>query len=584
MSLLMEALKKAERSKQAQGNMPDAAPGKQNPPGVPKTPDAELSLLSTEQTAAQPAGKSESPPLSLTLDQPVTPELTLSPDPFLSGPAPDSVRAAEPPAKQAAMPTSQGSETAERRSALAKREAASPGMNAASQAEKGLAGKSKESTAAQQKALKDSDFLRAEARERSYAPKDSDFLRAEARERSYAKAVFAAKQPARSRTVLLAGAAAIALAGLAVFGYYYWQIVSGGTSSLSPEPARQAAMPAPSAAVAPREDGALRAQYPGLSAQSPSERLSALAKSEAAPPGTNAAGPAEKGLAGMGGSPPNSQKPLAGMGGSPPNSQNPVVPMPSSPSTAPASNPAIQIRQSTTASQINPSLSKAYQSFLSGDIAVAQQQYHKVLQQEPNSRDALLGMAAIALSRKQSGQAAAYYGKLLELNPDDPEAMAGLVGVQGQTDPVQSESRLKKILALQPQAGAVHFALGNLYIQQSRWAEAQQSYFRAYSSAPGNADYAFNVAVSLDHLNQGKLALEYYQRALELAQSGPASFDKIPVQNRIKELRTIPPGLPLHSPAGRIGQEPVADRSPSEQKPAETGLAGMGGLPPNSQN
>ena len=496
MSLLMEALKKAERSKQAQGNMPDAAPGEQNPPDVPKAPDAELSPLSAEQTAAQSAGKSESPLLSLTLDQSATPELTLSPHPSLSGPAPDSVRAAEPPA----------------------------------------AGKSKESTAAQQKALKDSGFLRAEARERSYA-----------------KAVFAAKQPVRSRTVLLAGVAAVALAGLAGFGFYYWQIVSGGTSSLSPEPVRQASMPAP---AAPREEGALGAQDPGLSTQHSDERLSAPAKSEAAPPGTNSPNQAEKGL--------------AGMGGLPHNSQTPVAPMQPSPPTAPASNPAIQIRQSTAASQINPLLSKAYQSFLSGDIAMAQQQYQKVLQQEPNSRDALLGMAAIALSRKQSGQAAAYYGKLLELDPDDPEAMAGLVGAQGQTDPVQSESRLKKILAQNPRAGAAHFALGNLYTQQSRWAEAQQSYFRAYSSMSGNADYAFNLAVSLDILNQGKLALEYYQRALELAQSGPASFAKISLQNRIKELHTTPHG-------------PVADRSPSEQKPAETGLAGMGGLPPNSQ-
>jgi tetratricopeptide (TPR) repeat protein len=197
-------------------------------------------------------------------------------------------------------------------------------------------------------------------------------------------------------------------------------------------------------------------------------------------------------------------------------------------------NPAIRIRQSAATSQLNPNLGKAYQSFLSGDTGAAQQLYHKVLQQEPNNRDALLGMAAIALKHRQSGQAAAYYGKLIELDPADPEALAGLIGLQGQSDPAQSESRLKKVLIQNPQADAALFALGNLYTQQSRWAEAQQSYFRAYSSAHGNADYAFNLAVSLDHLNQGKLALEYYQRAL--AQSGPTNFDKSSVQTRIKEL------------------------------------------------
>ncbi len=146
-------------------------------------------------------------------------------------------------------------------------------------------------------------------------------------------------------------------------------------------------------------------------------------------------------------------------------------------------------------------------------------------------------MAAIALKHKQTDQATAYYSKLLELDPADPEALAALIGLRGQSDPVQSESRLKKDLAQNPQADAAHFALGNLYAQQSRWAEAQQSYFRAYSIAPGNADYAFNLAVSLDHLNQGKLALDYYQRAL--AQSGPANFDKSSVQTRIKELTPL---------------------------------------------
>ncbi len=555
MSLLMEALKKAERSKQVQGNTPEGAQGKQNPPDLPKMHDAEFSLLSTEQTAAQPAGKSEFPPLGLAPGQPVTPELTLTPDSTLSEPAPDSAGSGGPPATQAAMPKNSA--------ALRPRSDLSPNPQIASQP---AAGKGKESTAAQQEALKDSDFLRAEASERSYALKDADPLRAAARAHSSAKAVFAAKQPARSRTVLLGGAAAIALAGLAAFGFYYWQIVSGGTTSLSPGPVRQPAMPAPQPAEA--YDSAGRSGSESVRETAASQAEKGLAGMGGLPPNS------QNSIAGMGGLPPNSQNPIAGMGGLPPNSQNPVAPMQPSPSTAPASNPSIQIRQSTTASQINPSLGKAYQSFLSGDLAVAQQQYQKVLQQEPNSRDALLGMAAIALSRKQSGQSAAYYGKLLELNPDDPEAMAGLVGVQGQTDPLQSESRLKKILAQNPQAGAVHFALGNLYTRQSRWAEAQQSYFRAYSSMPGNADYAFNLAVSLDILNQGKQALEYYRRALELAQSGPASFDKISLQNRIKELYTTPHGLePVADRSPLVGHTtpggPVAERSPSEQKPAE---------------
>ncbi|MDO8702015.1 MAG: tetratricopeptide repeat protein [Undibacterium sp.] len=195
----------------------------------------------------------------------------------------------------------------------------------------------------------------------------------------------------------------------------------------------------------------------------------------------------------------------------------------------------IQIRQSSRGNQVNPALSSAYQFFIAGDTASARQQYQKVLQQEPNNRDALLGLAALALNQRQAEQAGAFYGKLLELDPGDPDAIAGLTSLQ-QGDPVQSESRLKKALNQHPQAGALLFALGNLYAQQSRWTDAQQAYFRAYAAAPANADYVFNLAVSLDKLNQGKLAKEYYQRALSIGQSGSVNFSRAAVQKRVSEL------------------------------------------------
>jgi tetratricopeptide (TPR) repeat protein len=195
----------------------------------------------------------------------------------------------------------------------------------------------------------------------------------------------------------------------------------------------------------------------------------------------------------------------------------------------------IQIRKGSSEAQIHPALSNAYQAFLAGDSAKAEQQYQIVLSQEANNRDALIGLAAIALNQRNAEKAGAYYGKLLELDPNDPDAIAGLTSLQ-QGDPVQSESRLKKALNQHPNAGAILFALGNLYAQQTRWSDAQQSYFRAYTTQTSNADYAYNLAISLDRLNQIKLAKEYYQRALDAGQSGPGNFNRSSVQKRIAEL------------------------------------------------
>lgn len=211
------------------------------------------------------------------------------------------------------------------------------------------------------------------------------------------------------------------------------------------------------------------------------------------------------------------------------------MPPPALPPVMAPNNQQIQVVRNDTAPQINPGVQQGYQALASGQLDTARQQYEAVLQQDPVNRDALLGLAAVAQQGNQGPQAAALYLRLLEINPDDGVALAGLIGLR-QGDLVQSESRLKAILARTPESGPVLFALGNVYAQQRRWPEAQQQFFRAYSAVPGNADYAYNLAIGLDRLNQPKLAATYYQRALTLAQTTPSAFDRAAAQQRLGEL------------------------------------------------
>lgn len=215
-------------------------------------------------------------------------------------------------------------------------------------------------------------------------------------------------------------------------------------------------------------------------------------------------------------------------------------PLPSPPLSSMATqSDSIQIRRTNASLQLNPTLSGAYQAFTAGDLNSANSQYQKVLQQEPNNRDALLGIAAIAVNRGQNAQAGSFYNRLLELDPNDAEASAGIASLD-QNDPSRAESRLKKILAKNPNSAATLFTLGNVYAEQSRWSEAQQFYFRAFGAAPGSADYAYNLAISLDKLDQPRLALEYYQRALQLSQKSGGNLDKTTVINRIQALQSMP--------------------------------------------
>ena len=185
-------------------------------------------------------------------------------------------------------------------------------------------------------------------------------------------------------------------------------------------------------------------------------------------------------------------------------------------------------------------LERAYDALQAGHLDLAKRAYEQVLRSDAKSTDALLGLATIAARQNDDEAAQAYYLRALESDPTDATAQAGLVQMHGQTDPAQSESRLKTALANQPDAPALLVALGNLYAREQRWSEAQQAFFRAYSTDPDNPDFLFNLAVSLDHLHQTKLAIQYYQMSLAAADRSPnraIAFERHQVTNRISELQ-----------------------------------------------
>lgn len=181
-------------------------------------------------------------------------------------------------------------------------------------------------------------------------------------------------------------------------------------------------------------------------------------------------------------------------------------------------------------------LANAYERLQADDIAAAAEAYEKVLRTEPKNTDALLGMAAIAQRMGQPDQAGIWYIRALEADPKDVNAQSGLINLRGQSDPSASESRLKSLLAVQPESATLNFTLGNLYAGQKRWPEAQLAYFHAHTADPGNPDYLFNLAASLDHMHMPKLALEYYRSALAASSERRAGFDAKQVKARILEL------------------------------------------------
>ncbi len=198
----------------------------------------------------------------------------------------------------------------------------------------------------------------------------------------------------------------------------------------------------------------------------------------------------------------------------------------------------LRIEKVTTENPLQSQLQTAYTSYQQGDLDHASRMYRQALQSEADNHDALLGLAVIAQRQGAHEDARNLYSRLLALNPKDSMAASGLLSINEGGVTTHNISQLKLMLQNEPTAAHLHFSLAHEYALQSRWPEAQQAYFQAYRYAPENADYAFNLAVSLEKVGQSKTALAYYHQALNRNANGTASFDRQRVTQRIATLTT----------------------------------------------
>ncbi len=205
-----------------------------------------------------------------------------------------------------------------------------------------------------------------------------------------------------------------------------------------------------------------------------------------------------------------------------------------------ASAEPIRIVRGTTTNPVFPKLSEAFAAFQAADFARAEALYREVRAADPGNVDALLGLGALAARGQRTDEAREFYQAVLLAEPRNAAAISAMSTLPAAGARNLDESTLKSLLRDQPGAANLHFALGLQYVAQGRWPDAQMAFFDAVRNEPANADYAYNLAVSLDQLGQSAPATAYYQRALELA-TASSLFNTGAAGERLATLRSAAP-------------------------------------------
>jgi|CXWK01.1.fsa_nt_gi tetratricopeptide (TPR) repeat protein len=346
-------------------------------------------------------------------------------------------------------------------------------------------------------------------------------------DRDSAKAVFAAKKAepvaapsGRNKAIL--GIGVVALLLFAGGGAYVWYEINRTPAPLartnmqvaSPKPV----IPAPASTPAARPSlaagaGEASVSTPSVSAPRPENLAAATATGAAAAPEAT-------------------PKPKP-----PPSPSQQLVASVLQESGGPKPAPALELTRKFDAPRVPVDVRRGYEALKGGDAAAARGHYESAVAADPANVDAHLGLASAAARTGDRETAARHYRRSLELDPRNPAAVAGLAAIADFSRPDALERQLRADITRHSEISALHFTLGNLLASQGRWNEAQAAYFEAYRLDPGNADQAYNLAVSLDQLGQASLAAGYYQRAMEATGQQPAQFDKEQVARRIAELK-----------------------------------------------
>ncbi len=190
-------------------------------------------------------------------------------------------------------------------------------------------------------------------------------------------------------------------------------------------------------------------------------------------------------------------------------------------------------RQCQTILEAYPNLAAAYsvkanRNYMTGVLEVAKATWSRALELDPNSSDAMLGLAIIALEAGEYQRTTELCEQCMLTNPGNPRIpllLAESYLQDGQAN--KSISVLSKHIASQPTSVQPLEMLGTAYLNVRDYENAITQYKRVLAFSPNSKDAFYGLAQASSKLGRSEEAKKYVARFKEIASNATSSNQRL---------------------------------------------------------
>ncbi len=161
-----------------------------------------------------------------------------------------------------------------------------------------------------------------------------------------------------------------------------------------------------------------------------------------------------------------------------------------------------------------------------------------------NERDPriLMGLAVAQQKTGLNEQAIMTYEKLIDIMPDNIDAIINLTGLIQEQYPEVALRRLMDLGGKFPSNGGIAAQMGMIYAQMGNYEQSLILLGKAASLQPQNAGHFYNMAIVVDRMGKNRQqAIQYYEQALEIdaVYGNGRSVPREAIYDRLSKLRRI---------------------------------------------